>query len=150
MTYFLESWEKEYKSDLTTSKEIKSRLIVALGMLYEYLERTSGEREYFVDLEDYVTNIATRSTNIYMLYTSRGGEPLQWPPWRNNAKINMDDILMLAEAGLVYVVSTDNPRGNTCKYDEISGIVLARKGVDLEKVKRCVNLIRGHLGLLEE
>jgi len=143
VSYFLESWIREFGRDDNLSDGVVSRLIVALGVLDEYLERFNSGDEPNIDLEDYATSAAGRATAIYVLYSNSGDNRrvLHWPPWRNNAKINIDDVLLLAESGLVYVSNKLSDKKKLCSNDDIAKIVYARPGVEKDKIEECRKLI---------
>lgn len=144
MTYFLRSWEREISE--YSGDELITRLIVAMGMLGEYRERLVNNGS-LPDLEDYITNIAGRANSVYVYFTSITGKTLsKWVPWRNNAKINIEDVSMLGESGLVYIRSKYQNRVN-CSYDDIERIVMGKPGVDREKIDSCMDLIRKELGI---
>lgn len=145
MTYFLRSWDGElpdYSKD-----DIRIRLLVALGMIEEYRYNVTNNKIDSISLEDYITNTAVRATNAYALFRSITGEKVsKWVPWRNNAKINIDDVMMLSESGLVYIMKKYK-NNKVCNCSEVEKIVMAKPGVNKEKIDRCITLIKKELGL---
>lgn len=145
MTYFLRSWERElpdYNKD-----DVRIRLLVALGMIEEYRYNVTNNKIDSISLEDYITNTTVRATNAYALFRSITGEKVsKWVPWRNNAKINIDDVMILSESGLVYILN----KYKVCDYSEVERIVMGKHGVNKEKIDRCINLIKKELGVSGE
>ena len=154
LSYFLEydSWIREFDHVDSFSDEIKSRLIVALGMLYEYMDRIverneTDTRGFIISTEDYVTNIAGRATGIYTLYRIKTGDKFKWPPWRKNAKVSITDVLFLAESGLVYANYKLSENNKICNKDEIAKIINAESGVEKSKIEKCIEIIKKKLNI---